>query len=118
METTATVLVETDPSTAYATVADLGGYPDWSGIVHAVAPAAPTPEGLSVWDVDLRAGVGPFTRSKRLRMIRIVDDSPRRCVFERQELDGRHHSMWRLSCQITEGADPDAIDLAIAGDRG
>ena len=111
METTATVLVETDPSTAYATVADLGGYPDWSGIVHAVAPAAPTPEGLAVWDVDLRAGVGPFTRSKRLRMIRIVDDSPRRCVFERHELDGRHHSMWRLSCQITEGPDSTTITM-------
>lgn len=103
METTATVVVETDPATAYSAVADLAGYPQWSGIVHTVAPGATTVDGLAVWEVDLRAGVGPFTRSKRLRMVRVVDDAPRRCVFERHELDGRHHSMWRLECRIDEG---------------
>lgn len=111
MDISATVTVDTDADTAYSSVSDLAGYPDWSGIVHSVTPSEATPEGFAVWEVDLRAGVGPFTRSKRLRMVRVVDEAPRSCVFERRELDGRQHSMWRLGCRIVDGADSTSITM-------
>ena len=86
----------------YEVVCDLAGYTSWSGIVHRAEFVGPTAAGEPAWIVDLRAGVGPLTRSKRLRMVRVVDERPTRCVIERRELDGREHSMWRLSCEVTD----------------
>jgi hypothetical protein len=52
------------------------------------------------WDVELRAQVGPFARSKRLRMVRTEHDVPHRVTFERSELDERSHSVWVLRATI------------------
>jgi hypothetical protein len=54
------------------------------------------------WTVDLRGRLGPFARSKRLRMARTVDDVPRHARFERLELDGRQHSPWVLEATVAE----------------
>ncbi|HRE01284.1 MAG TPA: SRPBCC family protein [Ilumatobacteraceae bacterium] len=84
---------------------DLERYPQWMGLVHGARSVPSQPgEGLA-WDVELRARVGPFARSKRLRMVRTVHEIDRGAVFERHELDGRSHSTWRLTAQIEE--DPD-----------
>jgi len=87
-----------------AYVADLADYPQWMSLVHLATPvpAATVP----TWDVELRAKVGPFARSKRLRMVRTTYDTtnPTRVVFERRELDGREHAAWRLEVTINTTA--------------
>lgn len=88
------------PSSAvelFAWVEDLARYPQWLDIV---ARAARVDE--EAWAVDLRGRLGPLARSKRLRMVRPTFEPPRRVVFERAELDGRQHSAWRLSAEVTD----------------
>ena len=60
--------------------------------------------------VDLRGRVGPFTRSKRLRMARTFLQAPNRVLFEREELDGKEHSAWVLRAAL-EAAGADACTL-------
>lgn len=88
-------------------VSDLGTYPEWLDIVGRAVPA-----GDAAWTVDLRGRVGPFTRSKRLRMARTMALAPRRVLFEREELDGRQHSAWVLRAGI-EPAGADASRLTM-----
>ena len=87
------------PERAFALVDDLGVYPTWMDLVHDVGEVAPT-GGLRTWNVELQAQVGPFARSKRLRMVRVVHDPGRRVVFERAEVDGKRHSPWILSAAL------------------
>ena len=70
-----------DPERVYSQVADLGTYPGWLRIVLAAAPIEGTDP--PAWDVEIGARVGPLRRSKRLRMVRTVDDRPFRCRFDR-----------------------------------
>jgi len=82
-------------------VSDLARYPEWMPLV-----VEATPDGEGLWRVELRARVGLFARSKRLRMRRTVADAGR-WVFERDEDDGRHHAVWRLEARVeplTRGA--------------
>jgi hypothetical protein len=53
------------------------------------------------WTVDLRGRLGPFARSKRLRMVRAEFAPPSRARFERLEHDGRQHSSWVLDAEVT-----------------
>ncbi len=51
----------------------------------------------------MRARLGPFARSKQLRMVRTRFDVPgTRVTFERRELDGRDHSPWVLRADVDE----------------
>ena len=96
---------------AFALVDDLSVYPRWMDLVHDVGEVEPT-GGLRTWNVELQAQVGPFARSKRLRMVRVVHDPERRVVFERAEVDGKRHSPWILSAALDPEAsdDPEAFD--------
>jgi hypothetical protein len=78
-------------------VGDLSRYPEWLTIV----PRAESEQGSipSAWAVELRAKVGPIARSKRLRMVRTIDD-PGHIRFEREEIDGRSHSSWVLDAVL------------------
>lgn len=87
------------PERAFALVDDLGVYPTWMDLVHDVGEVDPT-GGLRTWNVELQAQVGPFARSKRLRMVRVVHDPGRRVVFERAEVDGKRHSPWILGAAL------------------
>jgi hypothetical protein len=87
----------------FALVDDLSVYPTWMDLVHDVAEElgeAGSVDRRRVWEVELQAHVGPFARSKRLRMVRVVCDRPHRVVFERAEVDGRHHSSWVLAASL------------------
>ena len=88
-------------------VDDLACYPQWLDLVaraEADPPDARVDGGSTgAWLVDLRATIGPFTRSKRLRMVRTVHDQEHhRVVFERAELDGRRHAAWTLEAAVVE----------------
>jgi len=84
------------PERVFAVVEDLTRYPAWLEIVPRVVP-----EGDDAWRVDLRGRLGPFARSKRLRMIRSRHDAPTAVRFERDEQDGRMHSPWVLDASVT-----------------
>jgi hypothetical protein len=87
-------------------VGDLDRYPAWLSIVPRAhredAPAdhaAAENDGHPAWAVELRAKLGPLARSKRLRMVRTLDDELH-VRFERWEIDGKDHSPWVLDARI------------------
>lgn len=95
----------------YAVVRDLASYPMWLDIVRRVQVDQTQQGEDCAWVVELRGKVGPFARSKRLRMVRASDQSHDdqrssflnhgRVVFERRELSSRHHSQWVLTANVT-----------------
>ena len=108
LRTTETVLVPAPPAEVFPYVATLDRYPDWLRLVHDAVPA--TGDGdAPAWIVELRARVGPFARSKQLRMVRTVHE-PDRCVeFERAEIDGREHARWALRVDIEDTEDASSL---------
>jgi hypothetical protein len=100
VDITATVEAPVGAEKLFAVVADLATYPHWLGIVHQVTGDASGSGEPIAWLVELRGKVGPFARSKRLRMVRSMCESPNKVVFERQETDGRKHSPWVLTAQV------------------
>jgi uncharacterized protein YndB with AHSA1/START domain len=97
MDVTATLDAPVTPARLFDEVSALDGYAAWIDIVHRIEPHA---DGS--WGVELRGKVGPFARSKRLRMERTVLEPTRRVVFERRESDGRTHAAWVLTATIDE----------------
>ena len=83
-----------DRKVAHTVLRDLAQYPHWLDIVHSVTIDE---NSDSAWIIELRGKVGPFARSKRLRMLRTSDDANTSVVFERSEVDGRNHSEWKLT---------------------
>jgi hypothetical protein len=82
-------------------VSDLGRYPQWLDIVPRAVPEGTGAEERPAWSVDLRGRLGPFARSKRLRMERTVCDAEAGVArFERVEHDGRAHSPWVLTAEV------------------
>lgn len=86
------------PDEVMVYVEDLAQYPRWVDLVHSATPAARDEEA---WDVELRARIGPLTRSKRLHMRRAIRDE-RTVEFRRHETDGRRHSDWVLRAELDE----------------
>ena len=91
---------EVSAAQLFDVIRDLGTYPKWLEIVH-FADAVDSEDGLQAWNVELRAKIGPFARSKRLRMVRTQDQSPHLVVFERREKDGKKHAPWVLRSEVT-----------------
>lgn len=92
--------VDVPADAVFRVVRDLATYPQWLDIVHQVEPNE-SGSGQPGWNVELRAKIGPFARSKRLRMVRTVDEHPTRVTFERSELDGKKHARWVLTSEIS-----------------
>ena len=112
MEIRRTVVLPGPASTVFELVDDLARYPEWMDLIHDVGTPVLTSDGLPAWEVELRAKVGPFARSKRLRMVRTEHDTPSRVVFERAEIDGREHSAWVLQ-SLLEPCDADSVELVM-----
>lgn len=97
--------LEASPERTFEFLDDLERYPSWMRLVHeasAADPAPGDPPGARAWVVELQAQVGPFARSKRLRMVRTAHDPPNLARFERHEVDGRSHAAWMLQAQLVE----------------
>jgi Polyketide cyclase / dehydrase and lipid transport len=102
MDVTASLEAPCAAERLFELVDDLSTYPQWNGLVHS---AVAEPGEDAVWDVQLRARLGPLARSKRLRMVRTVRDAEHFAVtFEREQADGRNHSPWVLGATIAEEA--------------
>lgn len=94
------LVVPAPVSTVFGHVDDLAAYPPWMTLiadVESLEHDGDTP----IWSVLLQAQVGPFTRSKRLRMARTWCEPEQRVVFERSEVDGREHATWRLDATVS-----------------
>ena len=103
MRTTETATVAVTPAEVFPLLADLSEYPAWMPLVHAAIPLGLGDDGLPAWDVEIRARIGPFARSKRLRMQRTQLVPERLSVFERAEIDGRDHASWVLRVEVEPG---------------
>ena len=101
MDVTADLLAPCSPERLFGWVDDLAHYPEWLDIVPRATPVeAQDGDPGPAWSVDLRGRLGPFARSKRLRMVRTVHEAPARVRFERLEHDGRRHSPWVLEARV------------------
>jgi len=99
MDVVATVDVPVSAEKLFNFILDLANYESWLQMVH----SAKLQEDKS-WSVELRARLGPFARSKRLRMVRSSFDTPSFVEFERVEIDGRKHSQWVLRATVSSTA--------------
>lgn len=114
MDVTASLTVACEPAVLFAEVDDLGSYPEWLGLVTRAEPAPGDPDDPGpAWLVELRGRLGPLARSKKLRMVRSVHDSPTSVVFERRELDGRDHAAWRLAADVAETGDGTELVMSL-----
>lgn len=117
MELAADLTAPCEPSELFGWIDDLSVYPSWMGLVYRAEPVEAR-DGRLRWDVELRARIGPFARSKRLVMARTVCEPDREVVFERDEIDGRKHSVWRLGATVSprpprEDASPTGCTLVM-----
>lgn len=90
----------------FSIVSDLTTFPEWIELVHrveAITEDEARTDGRPEWWVTLRAQIGPFARSKRLRMTRTVHLPPEpdadrtgQVRFDRSETDGRDHAPWTM----------------------
>ena len=114
MRTSESVVVPASPNDLFPLVSRLEAYPPWLRLVHRAELVAE--ELLTPWDVELRARVGPFARSKRLRMQRVEVVPDREARFERAEVDGRQHAMWALRVELAPSGDDTVLTMHLAYD--
>ncbi len=115
MQRTIAADLQAPASRVRAVLADLTTYPHWLDIVPRVEPAEPAAgDAGPAWWVTLRARMGPLARSKRLRMVRTLEDAGQ-LRFERAEIDGRRHAGWTLDATI-EGDRPCSVVVVLRYD--
>lgn len=122
MHQTTTAVVAAPADRIAEIVGDLGTYPAWLDLVTAAAPddAHPNDDDPS-WLVTIRAKVGPFARSKKLRMVRTSterNDAGTHFLFERRELDGRDHSSWTLHASVEPTGPRSTVTMDLRYDGG
>jgi carbon monoxide dehydrogenase subunit G len=111
MRTSESVIVPADSATVFPFVVDLAEYQRWLPLVHTAHP-----DGEDAWTVELRARVGPFARSKQLRMARTEVLPDALVVFERAEVDGREHARWTLRCELSAADEGTLVTMHLAYD--
>lgn len=113
MDLEAELVAPCTPEALFAWVRDLERYPEWLEIVtQAVLLDSDS------WAVDLRGKLGPLARTKRLRMVRTTLVEPTEVVFEREEVDGRDHSAWRLRASVSPHDEGARLVMHLAYDGG
>jgi hypothetical protein len=115
MELTADLDAPCTPEVLFRWVDDLDRYPEWLGIVRRTERDGDASVAAS-WTVDLQAQMGPLSRAKRLRMQRTSHDHPRLAVFERRELDDRHHGSWVLRAEVSPTASGSHLAMSLRYD--
>jgi hypothetical protein len=118
MQTSVDIVLEgAGPAEVFEHVALLDRYPSWMRLVHKAEPLEPD-EGRPAWWVELRARVGPFKRSKQLRMVRVAFEDERYVRYERVQPDERDHANWILAATLVPAGDGTKLtmDLAYTGD--
>lgn len=115
LRTTESVVVPATPAAVFPYVARLEQYPHWLRLVHGATPIPG--DDATAWTVELRAQVGPFARSKQLRMVRSSHEPDRLVEFERAEVDGKQHARWALRVEVDHAdADSSTVTMHLAYD--
>lgn len=118
--------ISADPQQVMEIVSDLSTYPEWLDLVATATPddsghvaegTAAHSETCPAWLVTIRAKIGPFSRSKKLRMVR-THQSDSEATFERRELDGRQHSAWVMASTVSEGPSGARLKIDLRYDGG
>lgn len=103
MRTSSSLDLDAPVGAVAALVDDLSAYSQWMPMIHGIERA--DADGETAWSVELRAKVGPFARSKRLRMVRTVRDTSLdgavTVVFARREVPVRQHSTWTMTVRVS-----------------
>jgi len=114
--------VDADPALVTNVLADLSTYPHWNDLVQSVEPAEDGSTESPAWHTTLRAQVGPFSRSKQLRLVRTVNRlmaSGRHLIrFERREHDERDHADWIMEAEIARTGDTAFVTLRLSYSGG
>ena len=101
MDVYASLDAPVDCARLHLAMSDLSAFTQWLDIVYRAERDSEKTDDDAAWNVQLRGKVGPFARSKNLRMVRTINEAGSRVVFERRELDGRSHSEWVLTANIS-----------------
>lgn len=118
MDLSVSAPLSANPDRVFVELEDLATYPSWLGLVHGAEPAASHDEDPGpAWLLDLGISIGPFKRTKRVRMVRTEKVAPKLVRFERMEHDGREHSAWVLAAEVevTGGGSQFTMDLHYGG---
>ncbi|HUP69778.1 MAG TPA: SRPBCC family protein [Acidimicrobiales bacterium] len=118
MDFSASAPLTAAPDRVFVELADLGSYPEWLGLVHDAEPTATHDEDPGpAWWVDLGIVIGPFKKTKRVRMVRTELVTPKMARFERMEHDEGKHPAWILTAevQVTEKGSLFTMDLHYGG---
>lgn len=102
------------PAVLFGLLGTLDRYPAWMRLVHRATPLEPD-DGRAAWWVELRARVGPFTRSKELRMVRTEFEPGRVARFERVQADERDHAEWILTAVVDPPGERTGSTATIGG---
>jgi Polyketide cyclase / dehydrase and lipid transport len=107
------------PEKLFVAMNDLGTYSEWMSLIDTCEPTAAVDDDLGpAWVVTLKAKVGPFARSKRLRMVRVESVANERVRYERNETDGKQHSDWVMEAEIEsrpKNASAVTVELTYSG---
>jgi uncharacterized membrane protein len=117
LRTSESVVVAAPIADVFPYVSRLEAYPAWLRLVHQADLLTESPR--PVWAVELRAKVGPFARSKQLRMERVEFVVDEVVKFERVETDGRNHARWALKVELkADGEHSTDVTMHLAYDGG
>ena len=111
MDVYASLDAPVDCARLHLAMIDLSAYTQWLDIVYRAEADNQSIGEDAVWNVQLRGKVGPFARSKNLRMVRTVNIAGSRVVFERKELDGRNHSAWVFTADISPKGEGSSVSV-------
>jgi carbon monoxide dehydrogenase subunit G len=89
-------------------VSDLATYGEWVTLIESAALIAD-----DTWSVDLAADLGPFRRSKRLRIQRTSPPASASVTFERNEIDGRRHASWKMIVDVTPSGSGSEVSVRL-----
>lgn len=118
MHRTITADIDAPPQRVFDIVSDLETYAEWLDVVDSAEPApADSTDAGPAWFVTIKAKIGPFARSKRLRMVR-TEQTETSARFERHELDGREHSAWTMESVVAEGPRGSTVSMELSYDGG
>lgn len=98
--------VAASPDEVLPWVSNLEAYPQWTQLLYRVdADPGDVPKledrSPRAWLVELRGKIGPFARSKRLRMVQVPTNEVGHVRFERRERDGLDHGVWKFDVRLT-----------------
>lgn len=132
MKYSSNLVVDARAATVVEALEDLSTYPEWNDLVSTATPCiAHNGDPGPAWLTTLRAQVGPFARSKQLRLVR--DDttgpgdvsntdssaeSPVQITFVRREQDGKSHAQWAMNALVTPHGATTEVMLDLTYDGG